>query len=43
MLYLKEWVVPRAFGKGYLKLSFLTYTVKLTPATGDSGKVRFPT
>lgn len=35
--------MPRAFWKGYLKLSLVTCAVELTPATTDSEKVRFKT
>ena len=36
-------MAPRPFWKGYLKLSLVTSAVSLTPATSDSGKVRFHT
>lgn len=35
--------MPRAFWKGYLKLSLVTCAVELTPATTDSERVRFKT
>lgn len=34
-------MAPRSFWKGYLKLSLVTCPVAMTPATTDSGKVRF--
>ena len=34
-------VAPRAFWKGYLKLSLVTCRVTMTPAVSESGKVRF--
>lgn len=36
-------MAPRAFWKGHLKLSLVTCPVAMTPATGESGKVRFHT
>ena len=36
-----EAVAPRAFWKGYLKLSLVTCRVTMTPAVSESGKVRF--
>ena len=34
-------MAPRAFWKGYLKLSLVTCRVSMTPAVSESGKVRF--
>lgn len=36
-----EAVAPRAFWKGYLKLSLVTCRVTMTPAVSEGGKVRF--
>lgn len=36
-------MAPRPFWKGYLKLSLVTCSVAMTPATTESGKVRFHT
>ena len=36
-------MAPRAFWKGYLKLSLVTCPVSMMPATTDSEKVRFHT
>jgi DNA end-binding protein Ku len=36
-------MAPRAFWKGYLKLSLVTCPVAMTPATSESEKVRFHT
>ncbi|MEO3435207.1 Ku protein [Inquilinus sp. CAU 1745] len=36
-------MAPRAFWKGYLKLSLVTCPVAMMPATGESEKVRFHT
>ncbi|MBS7540469.1 non-homologous end joining protein Ku [Ancylobacter lacus] len=36
-------MAPRSFWKGYLKLSLVTCPVAMTPATSDSGKLRFHT
>lgn len=36
-----EAVAPRAFWRGYLKLSLVTCRVTMTPAVSESGKVRF--
>jgi len=36
-------MAPRAFWKGYLKLSLVTCPVALSPATSDSEKIRFHT
>lgn len=36
-------MAQRAFWKGYLKLSLVTCRVAMTPATSESGKVRFHT
>ena len=36
-------MAPRTFWKGYLKLSFVTCAVAMTPAVSDSEKVRFHT
>ncbi len=34
-------MAPRAFWKGYLKLSLVTCRVSMTPAVSENGKVRF--
>src|SRR5260221_5726937 len=36
-------MAPRTFWKGYLKLSLVTCSVSMTPATTEEGKVRFHT
>ncbi|MDS9468852.1 Ku protein [Paracoccus sp. MBLB3053] len=36
-------MAPRVFWKGYLKLSLVTCPVTMTPATTDSGRLRFHT
>ena len=36
-------MAPRAFWKGYLKLSLVTCPAAMTPATSESEKVRFRT
>lgn len=36
-------MAPKSFWKGYLKLSFVTCAVAMTPAVSDSEKVRFHT
>lgn len=36
-------MAPRSFWKGYLKLSLVTCPVAMTPATSDSGRLRFHT
>ena len=36
-------MAPRSFWKGYLKLSLVTCPVAMTPATSESGRVRFHT
>ncbi len=36
-------MAPRTFWKGYLKLSFVTCAVAMTPAVSDNEKVRFHT
>ena len=36
-------MAPRPYWRGYLKLSLVTCAVTLTPATSESGKVRFHT
>jgi len=36
-------MAPRPFWKGYLKLSLVTCPVSMTPATSDSGRLRFHT